>query len=92
MSFVDTLTARRKVLINERQQRGGQHIIADRQTEQQLDQLDARRMTLHEQREAAQRQWEKDDHAYGALIGELDTLITQAEAADAAELTIEGSE
>ena len=75
----ELMTTRRAQLVAEREQAMLRQILSDRQAAQQIERLNDALSRAYAAREVAQANWEKSDHAYGAVIGELDRLLKQDE-------------
>lgn len=84
MLATTTLKDRHAQLVAEREQQQIRHIVADRQAEARIAELAAQLKAARTARETARRTWEKNDQAYGALLGDYAKLIADAKADDAA--------
>lgn len=71
----NALVARRDELAAERQQQRIAHMLAEREIQQQLAQLELQVALLHQQRAEQAKTAEKNDYAYAAVIGELERLL-----------------
>jgi hypothetical protein len=78
MLATTTLTTRRDALIAEREAHTARHLLRERQYADQITKLEVELARLRDTRAQSERQYAERDYGYGAVIGELDTLIALA--------------
>jgi len=71
----ELIRARHAQIVAEREQVMLRQILSDRQAGQRIERLQEELARASAARAAAQASWEKDDHAYAAVIGELGRLL-----------------
>jgi hypothetical protein len=85
MLTTDTLTARRAALAAEREQQELRFIVADRQAEAQIAQMETQLAEARAARAKRRTSWEQHNHAYAAVLGELERLLAQCRPGQSAE-------
>ena len=85
MLTYDILHTRRTALAAEREQQELRFIVADRQAEAQIAQLEAQLAEAQAARAKRRTSWEQPHHAYAAVLGELERLRAQCRPGQSAE-------